>query len=58
LGAPVDAAFWLGMPMPAVYRFEVDAAGSWSSVGGPDCRRAGSPAVELDPALASIARGA
>jgi 2,3-bisphosphoglycerate-dependent phosphoglycerate mutase len=35
LGAPVDAAFWLGMPMPAVYRFDVDAAGSWTSVSGP-----------------------
>jgi hypothetical protein len=35
LGAPVDAAFWLGMPMPAVYRFDVDATGSWSSMRGP-----------------------
>jgi 2,3-bisphosphoglycerate-dependent phosphoglycerate mutase len=35
LGAPVDAAFWLGMPMPAVYRFDVGATGSWSGVSGP-----------------------
>jgi 2,3-bisphosphoglycerate-dependent phosphoglycerate mutase len=35
LGAPVDTSFWFGMPMPAVYRFEVDATGSWSGVRGP-----------------------
>lgn len=35
LGAPVDAAFWLGMPMPAVYRLGIDAFGSWSSGSGP-----------------------
>jgi 2,3-bisphosphoglycerate-dependent phosphoglycerate mutase len=44
LGAPVDAAFWLGMPMPAVYRFEVDAADSWSSVSGPGLPPAWAPA--------------
>jgi 2,3-bisphosphoglycerate-dependent phosphoglycerate mutase len=35
LGAPVDATFWLGMPMPAVYRLQADDAGWWSSVSGP-----------------------
>jgi 2,3-bisphosphoglycerate-dependent phosphoglycerate mutase len=44
LGAPVDAAFWLAMPMPAVYRFEVDAADSWSSVSGPGLPPAWAPA--------------
>lgn len=35
LGVPVGEEFWLGMPMPAVYRFDVDPAGVWSGVSGP-----------------------
>ena len=35
LGAPVDEAFWLGMPMPAVYRLLVSPTDGWRSVRGP-----------------------
>jgi hypothetical protein len=35
MGAPVDADFSLGMPMPAVYRLDLDSSGAWSSASGP-----------------------
>jgi 2,3-bisphosphoglycerate-dependent phosphoglycerate mutase len=44
IGAPVDADFWLGMPVPAVYRLGVDAQGAWSSVSGPGLPVGWSPA--------------
>jgi broad specificity phosphatase PhoE len=42
------------------YRRAVDTVqpGGRPACGAPDCRRAGSPVVELDSALASIARAA
>ena len=43
MGAPVDVDFWLGMPMPAVYRLGVDAEGAWSSVSGPGLPAGWSP---------------
>jgi 2,3-bisphosphoglycerate-dependent phosphoglycerate mutase len=43
IGAPVDVDFWLGMPMPAVYRLGVDADGAWSSVSGPGLPASWSP---------------
>jgi 2,3-bisphosphoglycerate-dependent phosphoglycerate mutase len=35
LGAPVDEAFWLAMPMPAVYRLVVSSTGGWRGMHGP-----------------------
>jgi 2,3-bisphosphoglycerate-dependent phosphoglycerate mutase len=40
------------------YRRAVDTVQPAERCGAPDCRRAGSPVVELDSALASIARAA
>jgi 2,3-bisphosphoglycerate-dependent phosphoglycerate mutase len=45
LGAPVDAIFWLGMPMPAVYRLQADDDGWWSSVSGPGLPDGWAPAA-------------
>lgn len=45
MGAPVDAEFWLGMPMPAVYRLGVDTEGAWSSASGPGLPAGWTPTV-------------
>lgn len=45
LGAPVDATFWLGMPMPAVYRLQADDDSWWSTVTGPGLPDGWAPAA-------------